>query len=508
MAPPTLAGLHTTEVEAIPVASSLTSKPSFRAFLSHTYKAPRVNRFFYQLFAESAVVQFEVDPGGKSTSVTRLEARMLESDAFIGVFSFRGEDDSTCEPLPASFQQRCDILLPQSRYYRLETAIAARNRMPGLIFLDKQFSDIIDLPTTFHRQSFDPRDLLGPTQDTQSARFRKIIREFCAEVAAHGLRNVSKPDADRNRIGLFLSSLYTHDEHNLIIRQIGRYYPPHRIDCFQYPVSLTLDAIRRLDSLSFAVVDIGAENMGRGLIGYLHGIGLPLIRLAKECSPDDSQSAVMNLDSVRYLYGGLEAGYRKDIICWDSLDGLADQLAKRFELLRYEPVTLLTTNQADAYFAKAAKRNESVFVSYSARDAAEVQPIIERLKQRFQEVFDYKDKERILPGQDWRGELYGCIAASQVGIAFLSQNYLDSDYCKTEANHFAQHHTEKGMVVIPLIVAKPDEKIDFYAALPAFVGLQYERASSHTSPEGLLARIERAIDEAATKKKVVPFPNS
>jgi hypothetical protein len=58
---------------------------SFKAFLSHRYKSPDVNLYFFNLFAESAEVQFEVDEGAFATNVTRLERMIRGADAFIGI---------------------------------------------------------------------------------------------------------------------------------------------------------------------------------------------------------------------------------------------------------------------------------------------------------------------------------------------------------------------------------------------------------------------------------------
>jgi len=44
----------------------------FRAFLSHRYKSPEANEYFFQIFADaSANPQFSVDRGTIATSITR-----------------------------------------------------------------------------------------------------------------------------------------------------------------------------------------------------------------------------------------------------------------------------------------------------------------------------------------------------------------------------------------------------------------------------------------------------
>ena len=82
---------------------------SFKAFLSHAYKAEQLNVEFYGIFDEVADVQFEVDIGLKNLNVTRLEHRIRDCDAFVGLYPFPG--DPTNEPSP-------DEALKESRYFR------------------------------------------------------------------------------------------------------------------------------------------------------------------------------------------------------------------------------------------------------------------------------------------------------------------------------------------------------------------------------------------------------
>jgi hypothetical protein len=59
----------------------------FRAFLSHRYKSPEVNEYFFDIFnAAAANPQFSVDRGTIATSVTRLERLIRGADAFIGIY--------------------------------------------------------------------------------------------------------------------------------------------------------------------------------------------------------------------------------------------------------------------------------------------------------------------------------------------------------------------------------------------------------------------------------------
>ena len=65
--------------------STVSAESPFRAFLSHRYKSPRVNEYFFSLFKDIATPLFQVDEGTKATSVTRLERMVRDSDGFIGL---------------------------------------------------------------------------------------------------------------------------------------------------------------------------------------------------------------------------------------------------------------------------------------------------------------------------------------------------------------------------------------------------------------------------------------
>ena len=50
--------------------------PAFEAFLSHRYASADVNLYFFNIFRQVGQVQFEVDEGPQTISMTRL-ARMV-----------------------------------------------------------------------------------------------------------------------------------------------------------------------------------------------------------------------------------------------------------------------------------------------------------------------------------------------------------------------------------------------------------------------------------------------
>src|ERR1700752_3308089 len=113
----------------MPRKSNRSSTPfSFKAFLSHRYKSPLENLYFFNLFGEIAEVQFEVDEGLSVVNVTRLERMIRDCDAFIGIYPFPGAWKDA--------QDRAN-LLKASQYFRLELDLAIRARKPAIIFYDR-----------------------------------------------------------------------------------------------------------------------------------------------------------------------------------------------------------------------------------------------------------------------------------------------------------------------------------------------------------------------------------
>jgi hypothetical protein len=97
-----------------------TPRVSFRAFLSHRYKSPEVNEYFFGLFDGIAIPQFQVDKGTFATNMTRLERLIRGSDAFIGFY-----------PLASGAQPTNEQLRKDSRYFRLELDLAERAGKPA-----------------------------------------------------------------------------------------------------------------------------------------------------------------------------------------------------------------------------------------------------------------------------------------------------------------------------------------------------------------------------------------
>jgi hypothetical protein len=146
----------------------------FRAFLSHRYKSPEVNEYFFQIFADaSANPQFAVDRGTIATSVTRLERLIRGSDAFIAIYPFPEDAEVTSERLKN-----------ESRYFRLELGLAERADKPALAFIDSEFGNVIAPPRQIMQVRFNREEIIPHGGSPRAAEFKERVDHFCKRVAA------------------------------------------------------------------------------------------------------------------------------------------------------------------------------------------------------------------------------------------------------------------------------------------------------------------------------------
>ena len=155
---------------------------------------------------------------------------------------------------------------------------------------------------------------------------------------------------------------------------------------------------------------------------------------------------------------------------------------------------ILSHDQALEYFREAAKRNDALFLSYSGQNADEARKISEALNEKFQNVFDYKARERPIPGgSQWVEEIYKQIAARPLGVILLSPAYLESGHCEHEMVEMIAKQDSGGMKVVPI-------KLQDVDAPPALRATQYLRAWDYRDARSLVEALIRDIDRIAGGK--------
>jgi TIR domain. len=460
-----------------------------KAFLSHRYKSPEINLFFFKLFANEANVHFEVDIGTLATNVTRLERMIKSVDAFIGLYPL---------PFAANETVKHSDLLSSSRYFRLELDIAIRAQKPILVFFDQRYGEVLNLPEKVLCVPFDIQEIVGKGGAPNKLRYQRIIANFFRYVKTIMLAKAESPiTSPKLNVGLIVPTgkggltKYS-DKEIQVIKRVTRENNILELHTPPKPWILNGQMYRWLESLDWVIVDIGETSMRNGITGFLHGFFIPTVRLYKGKS---SITQVENKASYSYLFSGTDAGYRKDIVFWNSSTELRNGLKKRLESLLSPTLRISTWEESEEYFLKASKRNEAVFLSYSGKDQEIARQISNLLKRRFQEVFDYRDGKSITPGQPWIDEIFEQLAKSAVGVPILSEDYFKSGYCLHEAEEMVSYQDAGQMTVIP-IKMNPAQ-----LNMPAWMqNTQYLRLYEHKSYEDVVEKIVESLDDSKVKK--------
>ena len=445
---------------------------AIKVFLSHKYEAPRVNEYFFQLFSRTNV-QFEVDKGKFSTSITRLERMIRDADGFLAIYPF--DDDGTQDASHA------DLLL-RSRYFRLELELAARSGKPALVLVDRRFRGIIDVPVAMSRGQFDVREIASSGAKPSSARFQKAFAQFCDRVSASSQYDLStgSPVGEGAAVGLLLptgAAGYGPEETEAISKAISRaHYSPAPL---AWPPAITAGFLSQVQNFNWMLVDVGAESMSTGIVGFLHGAFIPAMRLMRVASQEERKPGLMPESS---LYGGVEVGYWKDIARWWDGASLAAVLETRLTTLDAPTSRFGTLQEALEYFQGAAKRKERVFISYSGADEEDSRALRAAFVRRFQEVFDYRDGKSIRPGQPWIDEISKSLSKSPISVVLLSPNYVNSGNCMHELHDAVALRDGKQASLFPIKLRK-DDRFEMPGPLSS---TQYMRLYEYANAEKLV----------------------
>lgn len=465
-------------------AAQSSSEVVFRAFLSHRYKSPEVNEYFFQSFAAAeANPRFAVDQGTMATSVTRLERLIRGADAFIGIYPFPDDAEATI-----------DRLKSESRYFRLELDLADRAAKPALVFIDDRFGNVIAPPPPIIQVRFKREEALAHAQSPRADEFQRRVDDFCRWVAAwRGYKSSYMPDEEKLKVGILLppedpSGMgYTRRHLELIEAEILKSASPRDVEILRWPPVLGSAFSAKLPALDWIVVDIGGTSAASGIVAYLHGRFIPMLRLMKVPAGFSIDRSTPLIDT---LFGGYEVGYPKDIVRWSDEETLRTEVEKRIKILDAHQEPVATLLDAQQYFRRAALRNEAIFVSYSGEDTEIAGELITALKQRFQQVFDYRDAGKSIPGgTSWIAEIFKQIAARPVGVLLYSPSYFKSDNCLHEARGMLARRDSREMKLVPVKLQQGELE------MPAEFGdMQYLRRWTYPNPGALVESIIHAID--------------
>lgn len=454
----------------------------FKAFLSHRYKSPEVNLYFFKLFSKTAEVQFEIDRGTTIFNMTRIERLIRNSDAFIGIYPHAEDPKKHTSP---------QELREASKNFRLECDLAIRSQKPAMIFLDKRYSQLFSFPENIRAEHFDIQEVTGKGGSPKWNRYKRIFKEFCDEVdASMNLSAAKEVDTSLNTVGIILpdkgpkTSRYEKSDIDKIIQVLEK-QGIQKVKHFPWPPILDGDYLSDIEALDWVIVDIGDVSMKNGIIGYLHGRFIPQLRLLKS---HESAPEIRARYSHASLFGSSTVGYIDDIIAWKKSSSLEAGIKQRLAVIKPDPDRISSQKDAETYFRTAALRKEAVFLSYSGKDTQIATNLSSLLKKRFQQVFDYKDGESIRPGESWLQEIFDTLSSSSLGVPLISKDYLSSGHCMHEVEHMVNKRNMKQMTVIPVMLYEEEE-------LPSFLKrIQYLNLFDLSNPEICVAKILDLFD--------------
>jgi len=188
------------------------------------------------------------------------------------------------------------------------------------------------------------------------------------------------------------------------------------------------------------------------------------------------------------LYQRVEVGYNEDRLTWSDPADLLLQFERLVNVVSAPPLRINNKNEAENYFRGAERRPIKVFVSYAAEDRRIAEVVCVQLKRKCEVVFDYRDGESLTAGTGYPAQLYDRLAASDIGVPLLSENYLRSGSCAHEAQDMCASHDSGKMFIHPV-------NIDGCKPPSYFRSLQYDLLDSeHVDGELIVDRILRSYD--------------
>lgn len=450
---------------------------TLQVFLSHRYKSPEVNLYFFDIFREFAQVQFEVDKSNGPICMTRLERMIQASDAFVGIYPFPDPEDR--------FPEKAR-LLDASKYFRLEVDLALRARKPALVFFDRRYGALLQPPPPITAHSFEIGDVLS-RNSARRDRHRRLFESFLGEAISFARYQSTRAaeTAGGNRVAILLpdSQGYSADLLRIVEGIVQEHaFDTHRLD---WPPRMDTNFYAEIGAADWCIADIGPSTLPTGVVPFLHGRFIPTLRALdvreREHSPIEAT-----------LFGAFEVGYKEDILRWKDEDSLRDGLRDRLALIKAPVESIVSETQAEAYFRRAALRTDAVFLSYSGADQEAGARIGAALRRRFQKVFDYRDGKSITPGAPWLDEIFDNLAGSAIGIPLFSSAYFASGNCEHEAREMFSRSDSRQMLVFPVRLGGPEFTLPVWAQ-----GTQYVQHSQHADEDAIVTALLSAFEKKA-----------
>lgn len=125
---------------------------------------------------------------------------------------------------------------------------------------------------------------------------------------------------------------------------------------------------------------------------------------------------------------------------------------------------------------KLALKRDSVFISYSHKDAEWLHKLRVHISPKLEERINFWDDSKILPGDKWRIEIEKALARTKIGIIFISAHFFKSKFILEKELPSLLQAAEKEGATILTIYIRPC----YYEEYPAIT--QYQWINSPENP--------------------------
>ena len=400
------------------------------AYFSHSYREEDrdVNLFFWSLFCEEGFF-FTVDPQSQLFSIPYLESMMSLSNCFVAVITKRPGAPTGCSP-----------------YILFEYGLAVEAQKPSLVFVEQ------GLPgDAFPRDAERVLPFNRNRLPAQKEDFRAGIRKLADKV--RGYRN---PDLRLQQpVGLVIGGsaaaarVYTPEVAEALRVAIGKY------DRHLEPVTLAFEASFRfcleLEQFDFLIVEVQDDLQLPWVVGYVMGRGVPSIKVRHLDDGESAGTAKLPAIVARHVP---EHTDEAPVVYWRTVDELLAGVTAHVAKFNTERIELHTESAGQLYFRRAGRRTGKVFISNASASATMVQKLITMLRFESIDYFHYQAKDAIQPGTLWLPELERQIEQSSLFLAVLTDEFVDSTWCRFELQVALRRHAEGKIEILPFVLSR------------------------------------------------------
>jgi hypothetical protein len=378
------------------------------AYFSHSYRAADrdVNKFFWGLFHEEGFF-FTVDPQSQLFSIPYLESMMMLSNCFVAVITRRVDTPHGC-----------------SSYILFEYGLALQAQKPAVVFVEQGMSG-----SPFPR---DPERIVPFNRERLANNRGEFIRAI--QSLATKVRGYRNPDVRlRQPCGLIIRSgsdvdqIYTPALIRSLTAELRKY--GRRVDIVKLEFDAAFEFCLELDRYDFLIMEVRESLQVPWLAGYVLGRAVPCIKLCY-LAPGEPRA----LDALPSLISKHKPEHTPEepVIFWQEPGELLESVAKHVTKFNTERIEFHTEDAGNRYFSRAGRRSARVFISNAAQSNALVQKLIVELRLESIDFFHYQVKEAIPTGDRWLPELERQIEATDIFVALITTEFLQSPWCRYE----------------------------------------------------------------------------